>query len=76
MPIDQFRVVLHSFQIGKIFVSLSQLVLLANDIHIREALKKAGKVGLGQLTIQGREHLGVIVPIEKKGLLLLGKLTA
>jgi DNA end-binding protein Ku len=37
---------------------------------IREALKKAGKVGLGQLTMQGREHLGVIAPIEKKGLLL------
>jgi Ku protein len=27
---------------------------------IREALQKAGKVGLGQLTMQGREHLGVI----------------
>jgi DNA end-binding protein Ku len=37
---------------------------------IREALKKAGKVGLGQLTMQGREHLGVIAPIEKNGLLL------
>jgi DNA end-binding protein Ku len=37
---------------------------------IREALQKAGKVGLGQLTMQGREHLGVISPIEKKGLLL------
>jgi DNA end-binding protein Ku len=37
---------------------------------IREALAKAGKVGLGQLTMQGREHLGVIAPIEKKGLLL------
>lgn len=37
---------------------------------IREALKKAGKVGLGQLTMQGREHLAVIAPIEKKGLLL------
>jgi len=37
---------------------------------IREALKKAGKVGLGQLTMQGREHLAVISPIEKKGLLL------
>jgi DNA end-binding protein Ku len=37
---------------------------------IREALEKAGKVGLGQLTMQGREHLGVIAPIEKKGLLL------
>jgi DNA end-binding protein Ku len=37
---------------------------------IREALKKAGKVGLGQLTMQGREHLTVIAPIEKKGLLL------
>ncbi len=37
---------------------------------IREALQKAGKVGLGQLTMQGREHLGVIAPIEKKGLLL------
>jgi DNA end-binding protein Ku len=37
---------------------------------IREALAKAGKLGLGQLTMQGREHLGVIAPIEKKGLLL------
>ena len=37
---------------------------------IREALHKSGKVGLGQLTMQGREHLGVIAPIEKKGLLL------
>jgi DNA end-binding protein Ku len=37
---------------------------------IRKALKKAGKVGLGQLTMQGREHLGVIAPIEKNGLLL------
>jgi DNA end-binding protein Ku len=37
---------------------------------IREALKKAGKAGLGQLTMQGREHLAVIAPIEKKGLLL------
>src|SRR5687767_10139011 len=37
---------------------------------IREALKKAGKVGLGQLTMQGREHLAVIAPIEKKGMLL------
>src|SRR5215216_4526172 len=37
---------------------------------IREALNKAGKVGLGQLTMQGREHLGVIAPIERKGLLL------
>jgi DNA end-binding protein Ku len=37
---------------------------------IREALQKAGRVGLGQLTMQGREHLGVIAPIEKKGLLL------
>jgi DNA end-binding protein Ku len=37
---------------------------------IREALKKAGKVGLGQLTMQGREHLAVISPIERKGLLL------
>jgi DNA end-binding protein Ku len=37
---------------------------------IREALAKAGKVGLGQLTMQGREHLGIIAPIEKKGLLL------
>jgi DNA end-binding protein Ku len=37
---------------------------------IREALKKAGKVGLGQLTMQGREHLGVISPVENKGLLL------
>jgi DNA end-binding protein Ku len=37
---------------------------------IREALRKAGKVGLGQLTMQGREHLAVISPIEKKGLLL------
>jgi DNA end-binding protein Ku len=37
---------------------------------IREALQKAGKVGLGQLTMQGREHLGVIAPVEKKGLLL------
>jgi DNA end-binding protein Ku len=37
---------------------------------IREALAKAGKVGLGQLTMQGREHLGVIAPVEKKGLLL------
>src|SRR5918995_1705194 len=37
---------------------------------IREALQKAGKVGLGQLTMQGREHLGVISPIEKNGLLL------
>jgi len=37
---------------------------------IQEALKKAGKVGLGQLTMQGREHLAVIAPIEKKGLLL------
>jgi len=37
---------------------------------IREALEKAGKVGLGQLTMQGREHLGVIAPTEKKGLLL------
>jgi DNA end-binding protein Ku len=27
-------------------------------------------VGLGQLTMQGREHLGVIAPIERKGLLL------
>ena len=36
---------------------------------IREALHKAGRVGLGQLTMQGREHLGVISPIEK-GLLL------
>jgi DNA end-binding protein Ku len=37
---------------------------------IREALRKAGKVGLGQLTMQGREHLALIAPIEKKGLLL------
>jgi DNA end-binding protein Ku len=37
---------------------------------IREALRKAGKVGLGQLTMQGREHLAVISPVEKKGLLL------
>jgi DNA end-binding protein Ku len=37
---------------------------------IREALRKAGKVGLGQLTMQGREHLAVISPIEKKGLML------
>lgn len=37
---------------------------------IREALHKSGKVGLGQLTMQGREHLGVIAPVEKKGLLL------
>jgi DNA end-binding protein Ku len=37
---------------------------------IREALKKAGKVGLGQITMHGREHLAVIAPIEKKGLLL------
>jgi DNA end-binding protein Ku len=37
---------------------------------IREALRRAGKVGLGQLTMHGREHLGVISPIEKKGLLL------
>jgi DNA end-binding protein Ku len=37
---------------------------------IREALRKAGKVGLGQLTMQGREHLAVITPVEKKGLLL------
>jgi DNA end-binding protein Ku len=37
---------------------------------IREALKKAGKVGLAQLTMQGREHLCAISPIEKKGLLL------
>jgi DNA end-binding protein Ku len=37
---------------------------------IREALRKAGKVGLGQLTMHGREHLGVITPIEKRGLLL------
>jgi DNA end-binding protein Ku len=37
---------------------------------IREALRKAGKVGLGQLTMQGREHLSVISPVEKKGLLL------
>jgi DNA end-binding protein Ku len=27
-------------------------------------------VGLGQLTMQGREHLAVISPVEKKGLLL------
>jgi DNA end-binding protein Ku len=37
---------------------------------IREALKKAGKVGLGQLTMQGREHLAVLSPVEKKGLML------
>jgi DNA end-binding protein Ku len=37
---------------------------------IREALKKAGKVGLAQITMHGREHLGVIAPIDKKGLLL------
>ena len=37
---------------------------------IREALKKAGKVGLAQITMHGREHLGVIVPIDKRGLLL------
>jgi DNA end-binding protein Ku len=37
---------------------------------IREALKKAGKVGLGQLTMQGREHLCAVSPVEKKGLLL------
>jgi DNA end-binding protein Ku len=35
---------------------------------IREALRKAGRVGLGQLTMQGREHLTVISPTEKKGL--------
>ena len=27
-------------------------------------------MGLGQLTMQGREHLGVIAPVDKKGLLL------
>jgi DNA end-binding protein Ku len=37
---------------------------------IREALKKAGKVGLAQITIHGREHLTVIAPIEKNALLL------
>jgi DNA end-binding protein Ku len=37
---------------------------------IREALRKAGKVGLGQLTMQGREHLAVISPVEKRGLML------
>jgi DNA end-binding protein Ku len=37
---------------------------------IREALKKAGKLGLAQITMHGREHLGVIAPIDKKGLLL------
>jgi DNA end-binding protein Ku len=37
---------------------------------IREALRKAGKVGLGQLTMQGREHLAMISPVEKRGLML------
>lgn len=37
---------------------------------IREALLKAGKVGLAQITMHGREHLTVIAPIEKNGLLL------
>jgi len=37
---------------------------------IREALRKAGKVGLGQITMHGREHLTVIAPIEKNGLLM------
>jgi DNA end-binding protein Ku len=37
---------------------------------VREALRKAGKVGLGQLTMQGREHLAMISPVEKRGLML------
>jgi DNA end-binding protein Ku len=37
---------------------------------IREALQKAGKVGLAQITMHGREHLTAIVPIEKRGLLM------
>jgi DNA end-binding protein Ku len=37
---------------------------------IREALRRAGKAGLGQLTMQGREHLAVISPVEKRGLML------
>jgi DNA end-binding protein Ku len=37
---------------------------------IREALKKAGKLGLAQITMHGREHLAVIAPIDKRGLLL------
>jgi DNA end-binding protein Ku len=37
---------------------------------IREALRKSGKVGLAQITMHGREHLTVITPIEKRGLLL------
>jgi DNA end-binding protein Ku len=37
---------------------------------IREALLKAGKVGLAQITMHGREHLTVIAPIDRNGLLL------
>src|SRR5207249_1595459 len=36
---------------------------------IREALSKAGKAGLGQLTIGGREHLVAVAPLGK-GLIL------
>lgn len=32
---------------------------------IREALKRAGKVGLGQVTIGGREHLVAVAPVGK-----------
>jgi DNA end-binding protein Ku len=37
---------------------------------IREALHKAGKVGLAQITMHGREHLTAIAPTGKNGLLL------
>jgi DNA end-binding protein Ku len=32
---------------------------------IREALRKTGKVGLGQITLAGREHLVAVAPLEQ-----------
>ena len=37
-------------------------------VVIREALRKTGKVGLGQVTVAGREWLVAVMPVEHDGL--------
>ena len=37
-------------------------------VVIREALRKTGKVGLGQVTVSGREWLVAVMPVEPAGL--------
>jgi Ku protein len=37
-------------------------------VVIREALRKTGKVGLGQVTVAGREWLVAVMPVESDGL--------